>query len=93
MDAIERRGTAIPINERVSVGAVFEAGRVRPAWFLWRRRRYPVRGITQQWQARQGSATILHLGVTDGTTLFQLALNQQTLTWSLAAVEPDGAAA
>ena len=78
------------INERIAVGAVFDRGAVKPAWFVRGRRRYVVREVTQRWQTREGDAPILHVGVTDGASCFELALNQHTLSWTLVAVETDG---
>ncbi len=78
------------VEEPVTVGVVFSPGGVKPVWFMWQRRRYEIREVTMRWQTRQGTAPILHLGVTDGATLFELTCNQQTLTWRLAAVQASG---
>ncbi len=80
------------INEPITVSAVFDHSQVRPAWFLWGRRRYAIREITQRWQTRDGSTYLLHLGVSDGATCFELVFNQHTLTWRLASIETDGLA-
>jgi len=74
------------IEEPVQVGVVFERGVVSPRWFLWNGRRYNVAKVTMRWQTREGDAPILHLGVTDGTNLYELAFNQRTLSWKLASV-------
>jgi hypothetical protein len=78
------------IHEPVTVGVVFEQGAVRPAWFSWRGRRYAITDVTLRWHTKEGSAALLHLGVSDGATLFELAFNQQTLTWMLEEVATDG---
>ena len=78
------------VNEPITVSAIFERGQVRPDWFLWGRRRYPIREITQRWQTRDGNVPLLHLGVSDGATCFELVFNQHTLLWRLASVETDG---
>lgn len=78
------------IHEPITTGVIFDHGVITPAWFIWGGRRYQVREVTQRWQAKNGQATIVHLGVTDGASLFELAFNQQTLIWSLASVEADG---
>lgn len=76
-----------PIDEPITVGAVFHRGAVQPAWFLWQGRRYAVERVTMRWQTRQGREPILHLGAVSGGNTFELALNQQTLAWSLLSVE------
>ena len=78
------------IHEPVIAGVVFNRATVRPAWFFWKQRRYPVKEVTQRWQTKEGQVPILHLGVTDGTTCFELTFNQHTLIWTLASVETDG---
>ena len=77
------------IHEPITVGVVFERSRVKPAWFIWANRRYHVREVTQRWHTREGAAAILHLGVSDGATVFELAFNQQTLVWTMASVATD----
>ncbi len=78
------------LNDRISVGAVFTGGAPAPAWFVWNGRRYTVTAVTMRWRTAEGSATVLHLGVTDGTNLFELTLNQQTLVWQLRSVDGGG---
>ncbi len=80
------------IDEPITVGVVFERSRVRPAWFIWGSRRYVVKDVTQRWQTKAGQTPILHLGVTDGASTFELTLDQHALVWRLAAVEANGCA-
>ena len=67
------------VHEPITAGVVFDRARVRPAWFLWQQRRYLVREVTQQWRTHDGREVLLHLGVTDGVTCFELTFNQHTL--------------
>lgn len=78
------------IHEPVKAGVIFEHGSAKPAWFMWNGRRHEVREVTQRWQTKEGAATILHLGVSDGTSVFELTFNQHTLAWQLASVETTG---
>ena len=80
---------ATQIHESITTGVTFNRTIVHPAWFIWNRRRYKIQAVTQRWQTKEGTATILHLGVTDGTTTFELTFNQHTLVWHLASVEAD----
>ena len=81
------------VNEPIVVGVVFAQGRIRPAWFIWRGRRYGQCQVTMQWHAREGATDFLYMSVTDGSgNSYELVLNQQRLSWRLAAVAgPDGA--
>jgi hypothetical protein len=83
---------ATAIREPIQIGVVFKAGVIRPAWFVWRNRKYTVREVTMRWQTAEGRASILHLGVTDGANVYELALNQETLSWWLYAVSASGEA-
>ena len=78
------------VNEPIKVGAVFNRSVVKPAWFIWGQRRYTVKEVTQRWQTKEGQASILHLGVTDGASCFELTFNQYSLVWHLASVESNG---
>ncbi len=78
------------VEEPVQVGVVFDRGVVSPRWFIWNGRRYAVTRVTMRWQTQEGEAPILHLGVSDGANLFELAFNQKTLAWKLASVEAEG---
>lgn len=78
------------IQEPIKTGVVFDRGGVFPAWFIWGGRRYTVREVTQRWRTKNGSETILHLGVTDWVSVFELTFNQETLVWRLRSVEVQG---
>ena len=80
------------IDEPLKTGVIFDRQLIRPAWFVWNGRRYAVRQVTQRWQTKEGQAPILHVGVTDGASTFELTLNQHSLIWRLAAVEANGCA-
>lgn len=73
----------VAINEPVVVGAVFERNRVSPKWFIWNNKKYQIKETTYIWRDRKGEAKITHFSVTDGGTLFELSLNQKTLSWHL----------
>ncbi len=71
------------INEPIEVGAVFGRNKIRPKWFLWKKRKYEIKETTFTWQDRRGEANIMFFSVTDGATLFEISLNQKTMSWTL----------
>ena len=73
----------VVIDEPVDVGVIFSRNRIRPKWFIWNNRKYQIKEITYTWRGKQGRAKIIHFPVTDGATLFELYLNQDTLSWCL----------
>lgn len=74
---------ATEINEKIKVGAVFGNNEVKPKWFIWKNNRYEIKETTYTWKTSQGEMPLLHFSVTDGSTLFELVLNQKTLNWIL----------
>ena len=72
------------INESIRVAAVFGRGDVRPVWFDWKGRQVRVRETAFTWSTKEGSAEIMHFSVTDGTNLYEISFNRQTMRWSLA---------
>ena len=78
------------IDEPIHVNAVFRAGQVHPLWFVWAKRRYPVREVTLRWHTRQGREEFSHLAVvTAQGDMAELTFNHQTLMWHLARTEAD----
>ena len=75
------------ISEPVEVGAVFGKNRIRPKWFFWRNRRYMIKETTFVWNDSEGEAKMVRFSVTDGSTMFELSLNQKTLAWRLERTE------
>jgi hypothetical protein len=75
------------VKEDIRVAVIFGPGNtIRPVWFDWGRRKHEVREVTYSWQAREGTATVLHFAVSDGANLFELAFNSTNRTWLLTAV-------
>ncbi|MBI5695855.1 MAG: hypothetical protein HZC51_08990 [Nitrospirae bacterium] len=80
---------ALETNERVTVGAVFSGGKVRPAWFLWRGRKYAVGEVTFAWESREGVARLQHFSVVSGGNVYALSYNPVECVWDLKGVEQD----
>ncbi len=78
------------LNDPIKIAVIFSPQGIRPVWFIRRGQRHHVTQVTMQWQTQEGSASILHVGATDGTHLFELALNQETLIWQLVSIETNG---
>jgi len=77
----------IKINEIIDVGAVFSKDRIKPKWFVWKKRKYAVKETTYTWKDRAGEAILIHFSVSDGATLFELCFNQKSLEWKLENVD------
>ena len=79
------------IDTPVRVGVIFGPGRhIRPVWFDWQQRKYPVHEVTYRWQQHDGATLMLHFAVTDGSTLYELAYDTARQTWHLATLEAAG---
>ena len=77
------------ICERITVGAVFSPGDVRPAWFAWRGRKYAVSEVTYTWESREGLAKVRHFSVVSGGNVYALAYNPVECSWDVRGVEQD----
>jgi hypothetical protein len=77
------------LSERVSVGAVFTAGTVRPAWFFWHGRKYAVSEVAHTWESRDGIARLRHFSVVSGGNVYTLSYNPVETVWDLEGVEQD----
>jgi hypothetical protein len=78
------------VNESVKVLALFCRGTMRPVRFSWRGVDYAVKQITFKWKDREGKAAVYHFAVSDGSSVFQLGYQPESLTWKLEAVDLEG---
>jgi len=79
----------LELNENITVGAVFSHGEVRPAWFLWRGRKYAVGEVTYTWESREGEARLRHFSVSSGANIYTLTYNGLACSWDMKGVEQD----
>ena len=78
------------ILEPVDVAAVFGNNQIRPRWFVWKNRRYPVEKITYTWREKEGEEVICYFSVTSSATLYYLAYHTKKLKWVLDRIFLDG---
>lgn len=77
------------INEPIEVGVVFRRGEVRPVWFLWKGRKYPVERVTYHWKEKAGENWLHFFSVFDGANAFELVYDSKLLQWRLGRIS-DG---
>jgi len=77
------------LKELITVGAVFSPGQVRPAWFMWRGRKYPVSEVAYTWESREGMARLMHFSVVSGPNVYAIAYNPVGSSWEMRGVEQD----
>jgi hypothetical protein len=78
------------IEEPIQVGAIFKGSKIRPRWFIWKRRKYPIREITFRWKDRKGEEILLYFTVSDGVNIYEICFNQKNLNWFLSKVSIEG---
>jgi len=78
------------IEEPIYVGAIFRGDNIRPRWFVWKKRKYPVREITFSWREKKGDETLIYFSVSDGVNLYEICFNQRRLNWFLSKVSIEG---
>ena len=80
---------AVDICERITVAAVFPPGELRPAWFIWRGRKYLVKEVAYAWESREGLAKMRHFSVVSGANVYTLTYNTLICAWEIRGVEQD----
>ncbi|MFB0525929.1 MAG: hypothetical protein ACETVO_00485 [bacterium] len=78
------------IEEPIQVGAIFKGSKIKPRWFIWKKRKYPIRDVTFRWQDRKGEETLLYFSVSDGVNTYEICFNQKSLNWFLSKVSIEG---
>ena len=71
------------VNEPIEVGAVFRKSGIRPVWFLWQGRKYPVERVTYRWKEKVGESWLHSFSVFDGANTFELIYDSKLLQWKL----------
>lgn len=72
------------IGERISVVAVFTpSNKLKPVRFIWGNRSFDIKEVTYHWVTKDGVGIRHHFSVTDGKTLYEIALDLQSLVWVL----------
>ena len=81
------------VGEPVRVAVIFDKGAgggidgLRPSSSPGVQGTLSIKEVTYSWETREGAAKIAHFSVTDGESLYELAYNQSTMSWTLENVE------
>jgi len=78
---------ATRINQIVSVGAIFETGKIKPAWMKWNGRAFKIEQVPYRWLTNEGAAEVINFSVVSGANLFHLTYNLKDQQWTLMEVE------
>ena len=78
------------IEEPIYVGAIFKGNKIRPRWFIWNKRKYPIREVTFSWRDKRGEENLLYFSVSDGVNIYEICFNQKSLNWFLSKVSIGG---
>lgn len=73
----------VEVDEAVRVGVAFDRRKAVPVWFLWKSRYYRIREVSSSWCTSRGIDRLYHYSVTDGTNMYELQFNSNTLEWTL----------
>ncbi|MCX8110151.1 MAG: hypothetical protein N3D15_02750 [Syntrophorhabdaceae bacterium] len=76
------------VGEHVKVLATFDPGyKIRPVKFRWSGRTIRVTEITYTWRSKEGRKDIYHFALTDGSALYELTYDAESLLWRLENLE------
>ena len=78
------------INEFIKVGAIFTgAENIRPAWFIWDKRKYQVKEVNYFWLEKSGREKLFCFSVTDGANTYELNFNAELASWKLTKIASE----
>lgn len=69
------------LDERIDVIVWFKNAKIYPRIFFWKDKKYKIKKITYNWQARRGSEILNYFSVDTGTGLYQISFNNATFGW------------
>lgn len=76
------------VGRQVKVLAAFDpAYKIKPVKFRWSGRLIRVAEITYTWRSKEGRKDIYHFALTDGSALYELTYDTETLLWRLENLE------
>ncbi|HNS33479.1 MAG TPA: hypothetical protein PKN36_11005 [bacterium] len=78
------------ILEQVEVGAVFGKNRIKPRWFIWKNRKYPVEKISYIWHDTNGDELVYYFSVVASANLYELSFYTRKLKWMLDRIYVEG---
>jgi hypothetical protein len=79
----------ITLNEKISVGAIFEKGKIKPIWFSYRHIRVAIKQICYKWKEREGENVIYKFTVSDNQSIYEIAYSTMTTEWYLLAIDEE----
>lgn len=71
------------ISSSIKVGAVFDAAKITPRWFIWKNKKYDIKKITYKWKDKEGEAELIYFSVMAEEILFEICLNKKNMEWTL----------
>lgn len=71
------------LDERISVYAFFDRGKLIPQYFIWRGNTHKIKHTTYFWQERNGKYLISFFSVDTGNDIYQLSFNNISFSWRL----------
>ena len=90
------------IDEFIKVGAIFTAtggaafdgsvqkgDEIRPAWFIWDKRKYQVKEVNYFWLEKSGREKLFCFSVTDGANTYELNFNAELASWKLTKIASE----
>jgi hypothetical protein len=77
----------ITLDEKISVGAIFEGGRIKPVWFLYKHMKVIIKQVCYRWKEREGENIIYKFTVTDNKSIYEISYSTMTYQWYLLAID------
>lgn len=78
------------VDEPVEVVARFRSGKIEPIAFRWQGRTISGLELAMMHRLTEGRSTLFVCAVSDGSTSYELSLNNETLEWRLRQLWVEG---
>lgn len=77
------------LHEPIRVGAVFEKGEVKPAWFEHKGGKIKILKIFYKWseKSKTNNGIVFKFSVCDGSSIYEICFEPVDLKWTLIACE------
>jgi hypothetical protein len=79
----------ISLNEKIVAGVLFQAGNIKPLWFLYKNAKIIIKEVCYKWKEREGGDIIYKFTVRDDANIYELAYSTMSGQWFLLAIDEE----
>ncbi len=77
------------LHDVIRVGAVFDAGAIKPMWFQYKGKKVSIENIIYKWQEKSGNTSIIKFSVQANEMLYEIGYSTIDMKWLLFAYDEN----